>query len=82
MQVLKTIFPLTDLQKVLSRAKCWFDIIFKSVEKVRSGHQQLLSSLQIDFHFSVGFHLNRILIFLSTRVGGVVVYTSLFRAQL
>ena len=70
MQVLKTIFPLTDLQKVLSRAKCWFDIIFERVEKVRSCHQQLLGSLQINFHFCIGFHLNKIVL-IDARVGGV-----------
>ena len=53
-------YQFKNLQKVLSSAKCWFDVIFERVEKVCSGHQQLLGGLQINFHFSVGFHLDRI----------------------
>ena len=51
--------------------------MFERVKKVCSGHQQLLSSLQINFYFSISFHLNRIVAFFSAQGWEGFVYQSI-----
>ena len=41
--------------------------MFESVEKICSGHQQLLSCFQVNLHFCVSFHLDRLWSFLSNK---------------